>query len=100
MTRAIMNISLSEELRSYVLAEVKRSGYGSASEYFRQLVRQDRQKQLSIKNRDKAHRRWRAERESRALLSLPAMRKCGCGTMDLSLSNGCPFCLTPPPQPL
>ena len=98
--RAIMNISLTEELRRYVLGEVERGAFGSASEYFRELVRQDRKNQLSIRNREKAHRRWKIEREHRLLSKYTTGMKCGCGRRDLSMSNGCPVCLTPPPQPL
>ena len=36
-----MNISLPEPMKSYVDAQVQSGDYGSASEYFRELVRRD-----------------------------------------------------------
>jgi antitoxin ParD1/3/4 len=38
---ATMNISLPEQLRLFVEQRVKARGYGSSSEYLRDLVRQD-----------------------------------------------------------
>jgi len=40
-----MNISLPEEMRSWVEEEVQRGGFASASEYFRQLLRDARARQ-------------------------------------------------------
>lgn len=39
-----MNISLPDTLKSYVDNRVARDGYGTASEYFRELIRQDQQR--------------------------------------------------------
>ncbi len=36
-----MNISLPESLRSFVDEQVSRRGYGTSSEYFRELIRKD-----------------------------------------------------------
>lgn len=44
--RASLNISLPEELRDWVEEHVLRAGYGSTSEYFRQLVREDRERRV------------------------------------------------------
>ncbi len=41
MTAVTMNISLTEDLRSFVDARVKARGYSSSSEYVRDLVRRD-----------------------------------------------------------
>ena len=41
---ATMNISLPDALKSYVDSRVSRDGYGTASEYFRELIRQDQQR--------------------------------------------------------
>lgn len=41
---ATMNISLPDKLKSYVDARVANDGYGTASEYFRELIRQDQQR--------------------------------------------------------
>jgi antitoxin ParD1/3/4 len=43
--RTSMNISLPESMREWVEERIKAEGYGTASEYFRQLVRQDQKKQ-------------------------------------------------------
>jgi len=56
--RASMNISLPESMRTWIEEVVAKSGYGTASEYFRDLVRQDQA------------RRARAEIEARLLESL------------------------------
>lgn len=40
-----MNISLPEQLRDFVLKQVE-SGYGSASEYIRELIRADEARKL------------------------------------------------------
>jgi antitoxin ParD1/3/4 len=44
--RASLNISLPEEMKDWVEAHVQRSGYGTTSEYFRQLVRDDQRRQV------------------------------------------------------
>lgn len=41
---ATMNISLPDQLKSYVDSRVSKDGYGTASEYFRELIRQDQQR--------------------------------------------------------
>ena len=41
---ATMNISLLDHLKSYVDSRVSKDGYGTASEYFRELIRQDQQR--------------------------------------------------------
>ena len=40
-----MNVSLPDELRSYVDEQVDDGGYGSTSEYVRDLIRRDRDRQ-------------------------------------------------------
>lgn len=42
--RTSMNISLPEAMRDWVEARIKAEGYGTASEYFRHLVRQEQKK--------------------------------------------------------
>ena len=39
---ATMNISLPEELKSFIDAQVAERGYGSTSEYLRELIRKQR----------------------------------------------------------
>ncbi len=41
---ATVNISLPDKLKSYVDDRVERDGYGTTSEYFRELIRQDQQR--------------------------------------------------------
>ncbi len=41
---ATMNISLPDTLKNYVDSRVERDGYGTVSEYFRELIRQDQQR--------------------------------------------------------
>lgn len=40
-----MNVSLPDELKDFVDDRVDRSGYGSTSEYVRDLIRRDRERQ-------------------------------------------------------
>lgn len=40
-----MNISLPNELKSFVDARIKAEGYGSSSEYMRELIRRDRDRE-------------------------------------------------------
>ena len=40
-----MNVSLPESLRSFVDEQVAGRGYGSSSEYVRELIRQDQERQ-------------------------------------------------------
>ncbi len=42
-----MNISLPESMRAYVEEEVIKGGYGSVSEYFRELVRLDKKRKAT-----------------------------------------------------
>jgi antitoxin ParD1/3/4 len=44
MTTVTMNISLTEDLKSFVDARIKARGYSSASEYMRDLVRRDQER--------------------------------------------------------
>jgi len=44
--RASLNISLPREMKDWVDQEVARAGYGTTSEYFRQLIREDQQRRL------------------------------------------------------
>lgn len=46
MTRTTMNISLPESLRRYIEYKVDAGGYGSVSDYIRELVRIDRRMEL------------------------------------------------------
>lgn len=43
-----MNVSLPQALRSFVDEQVASRGYGAASEYVRELLRQDRDRQLLL----------------------------------------------------
>jgi antitoxin ParD1/3/4 len=40
-----LNISLSESLREWIEAQIKRGRYGNASEYVRDLIRHDQERQ-------------------------------------------------------
>ena len=40
-----MNVSLPEELKSFVDAQVERGGYGSTSEFVRDLIRREQDRQ-------------------------------------------------------
>ena len=44
MTTVTMNISLTEDLKSFVDARIKSRGYSSVSEYMRDLVRRDEER--------------------------------------------------------
>ncbi|MGC2639558.1 MAG: hypothetical protein WA294_20410 [Acidobacteriaceae bacterium] len=57
-----MNISLPESLRQFVEEQIGARGYGSASEYFRELVRTDQKRQA---------------REALEVMLLEAMREPG-----------------------
>ncbi|NLF05233.1 MAG: type II toxin-antitoxin system ParD family antitoxin [Actinomycetales bacterium] len=41
---ATMNVSLPDSLKSYVDEQVRGAGYGSSSEYVRELIRRDRER--------------------------------------------------------
>ena len=47
MSRSSFHISVPEEVRRYVESRVESAGYGTVSEYFRELIRSDRQRQLN-----------------------------------------------------
>ncbi len=44
--RASMNISLPKSLKAWVEEQVAKGGYGTASEFFRQLLREAQQREL------------------------------------------------------
>lgn len=44
---ATMNISLPDDLKAFVDAQVAEQGYGSTSEYLRELIRQNRRAQAA-----------------------------------------------------
>lgn len=44
---ATMNISLPDDLKAFVDAQVAEHGYGSTSEYLRELIRQNRRAQAA-----------------------------------------------------
>ncbi len=44
--RSSINISVPEKLRDWVDEQVKQGGYGTVSEYFRQLLREEHKRQL------------------------------------------------------
>ena len=46
--RRQITFSVPEDVHRYVQMRVEATGYGSASEYFRELIREDRQKQMLI----------------------------------------------------
>ena len=43
--RASLNISLPESLRGWIDEQVRQGGYGTVSEYFRQLLREEQKRQ-------------------------------------------------------
>ena len=63
--RTIINISMPEALRLYMVKRSKESGYGSVSEYVRDLVRTDQEKYLT-KIDEQIDREARYFREKRA----------------------------------
>jgi len=50
MSISKISISMSEPLMSFISRKVHFGGYGSVSEYFRELVRQDQKNDLAIAN--------------------------------------------------
>lgn len=63
-----MNISLPESLRDYVEQQVASGGYGTASEYLRELIRQDqkqkaqeRLEEMLLKGLESPAREWTPE---------------------------------------
>ena len=49
MSMASLNISLPQPLKDYVEAQVKDSGYGTPSEFVRELLRQDKKRRAQEK---------------------------------------------------
>jgi antitoxin ParD1/3/4 len=47
-----LNISLSEPLREWIDAQIKRGRYGNASEYLRDLIRRDQERQAQERLED------------------------------------------------
>lgn len=45
MATTTMNISLTDTMREYVEERVAKAGYGTVSEYFRELIRADQKRQ-------------------------------------------------------
>lgn len=68
MARKQITISVPETMQRYIENRVNESGFGTVSEYFRNLVREDRQKQLNRTNSSNAYAR-RAEPVYRPLVS-------------------------------
>lgn len=54
MTRSTIHISVPANVRQFVEQRVSESGYGSVSEYFRELLREDRRRhavRINVANR-------------------------------------------------
>jgi antitoxin ParD1/3/4 len=43
-----MNISLPEEMKAFIEAQMAREGFASASEYFRHLIREDQKRRARL----------------------------------------------------
>ena len=52
MTTATMNISLPEAMKGFIDTQLKTGGYGSTSEYVRELIRKDQIAKAQAKLRD------------------------------------------------
>ncbi len=52
MTTATMNISLPEAMKGFIDTQLKTGGYGSTSEYVRELIRKDQIAKAEAKLRD------------------------------------------------
>ena len=52
MTTATMNISLPEAMKGFIDTQLKTGGYGSTSEYVRELIRKDQIAKAETKLRD------------------------------------------------
>jgi len=52
MSRNTMSFALPESLREYIDARVRDGSYGNTSEYLRDLIRRDQQKQAAQRLRD------------------------------------------------
>jgi Arc/MetJ-type ribon-helix-helix transcriptional regulator len=61
MARSIISISLPKWMGEYVQAEISEGGYDSVSEYFRELIRDYRQKKLSERKQEATLRRYKTE---------------------------------------
>lgn len=46
MAMSSLNISLPEQLKSYVESRVKQGDYGTPSEYLRELIRRDKERRI------------------------------------------------------
>ena len=68
---ATMNISLPDKLKSYVDNRVSKDGYGTASEYFRELIRQDQQR----REREQAERAQLEKLREEVQAGLTAIRE-------------------------
>jgi putative addiction module CopG family antidote len=68
---ATMNISLPDNLKSYVDSRVSKDGYGTASEYFRELIRQDQQR----REREQAEREQLEKLREEVQAGLDALRE-------------------------
>lgn len=62
---ATMNISLPEEMKAFIEAQMSREGYASASEYFRTLIREDQRHAPGGRWKPNSARLWRAAPPSR-----------------------------------
>jgi len=56
MARKTITISLPQHLRTFVEGRVEAEGFGTVSEYFRTLIRQDQRMQLRIKEENERQR--------------------------------------------
>ena len=52
MTTATMNISLPEAMKGFIETQLKTGGYGSTSEYIRELIRKDQIAKAEAQLRD------------------------------------------------
>lgn len=52
MTTATMNISLPETMKGFIDTQLKAGGYGSTSEYVRELIRKDQIAKAELQLRD------------------------------------------------
>ena len=60
-----MNISLPDEMKAFVEAQMATEGYASASEYLRALIREAQKRQANRRLRPSSARHWRAARPLR-----------------------------------
>lgn len=74
---ATMNISLPDNLKSYVESRVSKDGYGTASEYFRELIRQGQQR----REREQAERAQLEKLREEVQAGLNALEKASSKSM-------------------